>query len=184
MLDKMQNRGIIEPANGPWAAPIVLVKKKDGSWRLCVDYRRLNSLTKKDAYPLPRIDDTLDALSGACWFSTLDLASGYWQVEMDHSDKEKTAFSTPFGLFQFNVMPFGLCNTPSTFQRLMEMVLAGLHWSTCLVYIDDIIFSCKFNQHGAVRRSVAEAAKCWPEVETQQVPLTPDKSPLPGTCIV
>ena len=139
MLDNMETRGIIEPASGPWAAPIVMVKKKDNSWRLCVDYRNLNQVTKKDAHPLPRIDDTLDQLSGAHWFSTLDLASGYWQVEMEPADKEKTAFSTPFGLFQFNVMPFGLCNAPSTFQRLMEMVLAGLHWSICLVYIDDVI---------------------------------------------
>ena len=139
MLDNMEHNGIIEPSSGPWAAPIVMVKKKDGSWRLCVDYRKLNQVTKKDAHPLPRIDDTLDQLSGAHWFSTLDLASGYWQVELDPNDKEKTVFSTPFGLFQFNVMPFGLCNAPSTFQRLMEMVLAGLHWSICLVYIDDII---------------------------------------------
>ena len=139
MLDNMESSGIIEPASGPWAAPIVMVKKKDDSWRLCVDYRNLNQATKKDAHPLPRIDDTLDQLSGAHWFSTLDLASGYWQVELNPADKEKTAFSTSFGLFQFNVMPFGLCNAPSTFQRLMEMVLAGLHWSICLVYIDDII---------------------------------------------
>ena len=105
-------------------------------------------MTQKDAHPLPRIDDTLDALSGAQWFSTLDLASGYWQVEVDPSDKEKTAFSTPFGLYQFLVMPFGLCNAPSTFQRLMELVLHGLQWEICLVYLDDIIiFSRTIGEH-------------------------------------
>ena len=139
LLDEMIQQKIVEPASGPWSSPIVLVSKKDGSPRFCVDYRRINSLTRKDAHPLPRIDDTLDALSGAKWFSTIDLASGYWQVEVEPSDREKTAFATPFGLHQFRVMPFGLCNAPSTFQRLMELVLAGLHWSTCLVYLDDII---------------------------------------------
>ena len=93
--------------------------------------------------PLPRIDDTLDALAGSCWFSTLDLASGYWQVEVDDKDREKTAFSTPFGLYQFKVMPFGLCNVPATFQRLMELVLSGLHWTSCLVYLNDIIVFSK-----------------------------------------
>ena len=139
LLDDMLEQKIVEPASGPWASPIVLVTNKDGTPRFCVDYRRINSLTKKDTHPLPRIDDTLDALSGSKWFSTIDLASGYWQVEMEPTDREKTAFATPFGLHQFRVMPFGLCNAPSTFQHLMELVLAGLHWSTCLVYLDDII---------------------------------------------
>ena len=139
LLDDMLERKIVEPTTGPWSSPTVLVTKKDGTPRFCVDYRRVNSLTRKDAHPLPRIDDTLDTLSGAKWFSTIDLASGYWQVEMEPADREKTAFATPFGLHQFRVMPFGLCNAPSTFQRLMELVLAGLHWSTCLVYLDDII---------------------------------------------
>lgn len=88
---------------------------------------------------MPRIDDSLDALSGAKWFSTLDLKSGYWQVEMDRRDREKTAFSMGSGLYEFNVLPFGLCNAPATFQRLMEQVLRELHWQICLIYIDDII---------------------------------------------
>ena len=155
MLDDMSNRGIIEPSSSPWSAPIVLVKKKDGSQRFCVDYRRLNNITKKDAYPLPRIDDTLDALSGAKWFSTIDLTSGYWQVEVNQADQEKTAFCTPFGLFQFKVMPFGLTNAPSTFQSLMELVLRGLHWSTCLVYLDDIIvYSSTIDEHFTRLREV------------------------------
>ena len=118
---------------------MVLVKKKDGSVWFCVDYRRLNDVTEKDAYPLPRVDDNLDALAGAQLFSTLDLASGYWQVEMDPQDAEKTAFCTCYGLYQWRVMPFGLCNAPSTFERLMEKVLSGLQWKVALLYLDDII---------------------------------------------
>lgn len=113
-----------------------------------MDYRKLNDVTEKDAYPLPRIDDALDSLSHACWFSTLDLASGYWQVEIDPKDKPKTAFITRQGLFEFNVLSFGLCNAPSTFQRLMDLVLADLQWTTCLVYLDDIIiFGKTFQEH-------------------------------------
>lgn len=138
-INKMLNNGIIEPSSSPWSAPIVLVKKRDGSTRFCVDYRRLNSVSLKDSYPLPRIDDSLDSLSGAKYFCTLDLAQGFFQVKMNESDKEKTAFATHKGLFQFRVMPFGLANSPKTFERLMELTLAGLHWERCLVYIDDVI---------------------------------------------
>ncbi len=99
--------------------------QKDGTPRFCVDYRKLNDVTGKDAYPLPRIDDTLDALRGSQYFSTLDLYSGYWQVEMDEQDIE-TAFVTRQGLFRFTVMPFGLCNAPATFERLMELALKDL----------------------------------------------------------
>ena len=118
---------------------MVLVTKKDGLTRFCVDYLRLNSLTVKDAYPLPRIDDSLRLLGNQQWFSTMDLASGYWQVAMSPEAKKKAAFVTNEGLFQFRVMPFGLCNAPATFERLMDRVLCGMRWSRCLVYLDDVI---------------------------------------------
>ena len=104
-----------------------------------MDYRRLNAVTQQDAYPLPRIDDSLDALSGSKFFSTLDLVSGYWQVPLDEDAQEKSAFATRSGLRKWKVLPFGLTSAPSTFQRLMERVLHGLHWKSLLLYLDDII---------------------------------------------
>ena len=135
----MLTGGQIEPSDSPWASPVVLVTKKDGSTRFCFDYRRLNSLTVKDAYPLPRIDDSLRLLGNQQWFSTMDLARGYWQVAMSPEAKRKAAFVTNEGLFEFRVMPFGLCNAPATFERLMDRVLCGMRWSRCLVYLDDVI---------------------------------------------
>ena len=131
--------GQIEPSDSLCASPVVLVTKKDGSMRFCVDYRRLNSLTTKDVYPLPRIDDSLRLLGNQQWFSTMDLTSGYWQVAMSPEAKRKAAFVTNEGLFQFRVMPFGLCNAPATFERLMDRLLCGMLWSRCLVYLDDVI---------------------------------------------
>ena len=138
-IDLMLENDIIQPSASPWASAIVLVKKKDGSRHFCIDYRCLNDVTVKDAYPLPRIDESLDQLAGSKWFSCLDLSAGYWQVEVEPEDRQKTAFITRRGLFEFNVMPFGLCNAPATFERLMELVLSGLHWQICLIYLDDII---------------------------------------------
>lgn len=138
-IKKMLKAGVIEPSTSPWASPVVLATKKDGGTRFCLDYRRLNQLTRKDAYPLPRVEDCFDSLGGAKWFATMDLCSGYWQVKMAEKDKEKTAFVTREGLYQFNVMPFGLSNGPATFERLMEVVLRGLQWKDCLVFLDDII---------------------------------------------
>ena len=147
-VDDMLQHGVIQPSTSPWAAPIVLVKKKDGTTRFCVDYRKLKDVTRKDAYPLLRIDETRDAFAGAKVFTTLNVASGYWQVEVDVADREKTAFTTGHGVFQFQVMPFGLCNAKGTFQRLMEFVLAGLQWQTCLVYLDDVIvYGRDFDEH-------------------------------------
>ncbi len=159
-LKEMTEQGIISPSKSPWAAPVILAPKKDGSLRFCIDYRKLNSMTIRDAYPIPRIDDTLDSLQEAKFVSTLDLRSGYWQVEMDKNSREKTAFVTHKGLFEFNVMPFGLTNAPATFQRLMDIVLAGLKWQCCLVYIDDVvIYSPTFEQHLIDLENVFQALK-------------------------
>jgi len=138
-LQKMIAAGVVERSESPWCSPVVLVPKKGGETRFCIDYRGLNEYTKKDSYPLPNLNEMLGHLGNSTWFSTLDLKSGYWQIEMDPEDKEKTAFSIGTGLFQFTVMPFGLCNAVATFQRLMEKVLGDLVPSVCMVYVDDII---------------------------------------------
>ena len=157
-VQQMLSSNVIRPWNSPWASPVVMVRKKDGSLRFCVDFHQLNAATVKDAHPLPRIDDLLDALHGAKWFSTLDLKNGYWQVPITEQDKAKTAFRTSSGqLFKFNQVPFGLCNAPATLSRLMDRVLAGLHWETCLFYSDDIIvFSSTWEEHLARLRQVFE----------------------------
>ncbi|UYV73826.1 K02A2.6-like, partial [Cordylochernes scorpioides] len=121
-VNKMEKLDIIQPSESPWASPVVLIRKKDGSWRFCVDYRRLNKITKKDVYPLPRIDDTLDCLRGARFYSSMDLQSGYWQIDVEESDREKTAFITPDGLYEFKVMPFGLYGFEEHLRRL-QLVL-------------------------------------------------------------
>ena len=135
----MLKAGIIEQSNSEWSAPMVLVKKKDNTLRICVDYRRLNAISCNDAYPMQRIDDLIDRLGRATYISTLDLTRGYWQVPVEERDKAKTAFCTPFGLFHFNVMPFGLKGAPATCQRLMDKVLQGLNKFSA-VYLDDIYY--------------------------------------------
>ena len=146
-LEEMKAHRIIEPANSDWAAPMVIVKKKDGTLRLCVDYRRLNSMTRVDAYPMPRIEDMMDQLGKAKYLSTLDLTKGYWQVPVAEEDRPKTAFTTPFGLFQFIRMPFGLQGAPATFQRMVDHLLHGLE-SFASAYLDDIVIhSATWEEH-------------------------------------
>ena len=147
-LKKMLDAGVIQPSNSDWASAPVLVRKKDGSVRYCVDFRRLNSLTVKDAFPLPLIEDCLDSLAGTQYFSTLDMASGYYQIEMDEAARRKSAFVTRYGLFEHTRMGFGLCNAPATFQRAMNLVLKGLTWKEVLAYIDDImVLGNDFDDH-------------------------------------
>lgn len=150
----MIGSGVVQESASPWASPVVLVRKKDGSWRFCVDYRRLNAVTHKDSFPLPRIEESLTGLRQAEWYSTLDLASGYWQVEVDPTDREKTAFTTPLGLYEFTRMPFGLCNAPATFQRLMQRCLGDKVHDYLLIYL----------------------------VATKKVPVFPTRSAIPWTC--
>ena len=149
-VEDMKCRGVIRDSDSPWNFPVVLVKKKDGSVRFCIDYRQLNSVTKRDNHPLPNITELLDSLADKKIFSTMDLMSGYWQVDMAPEDIQKTAFSTRTGHYEFTVMPFGLCNAPATFQRLMYAVTAGLEWNICKTYLDDVLSaSMSTKQHAA-----------------------------------
>jgi len=147
-VDSMLSQGLIEPAQSPWASNIVLVKKKDGTFRCCVDYRQLNLVTRKDVYPLPQVDACLDAMASAKLFSTFDLRSAYHHVEVAPQDRDKTTFICQRGMFRYKTMPFGLCNAGATFQRLMDVVMSGLHLEVCLVYLDNIIvFSETVEEH-------------------------------------
>ena len=148
-LKLMLDAGVVRLSNSPWCNAVVLVRKKDGSLRFCIDFRRLNALTVKDSHPLPRICETLESLAGVAHYSTFDLNSGFWQVPMDEASKQYTAFSLgSMGLYECESMPFGLCNAPPTFQRLMQNCLGELNLIYCLIYLDDmIVFSGTPEEH-------------------------------------
>src|SRR6266540_3979750 len=147
-IDRMLKDGIIKKSKSPWASPVVLVSKKDESIRFCIDYKKTNAITIVDAHPLPIVNDTVDKIGGKKYYTSIDLASGYWQVEVDENSQDITAFVTPWGLYQFNVMLFGLTNAPATFQRLINYVLHDYLNDFVMVYLDDILVcSDTFDNH-------------------------------------
>jgi hypothetical protein len=147
-VETMLRDDIVRHSESPWASPVVLAMKKDGTTRFCVNYRKVNDVTVKDRYPLPRIDEILDQLGGQAFFTSFDMSAGYWSIPIAEEDQAKTAFISHKGLLEFNVMPFGLTNAPAVYQRAMDCVLSGLISMSCLAYIDDvIIFSSGFDNH-------------------------------------
>ena len=138
-VERMRSMGVIEPSTGEWASPVVMVPKPDGSVRFCIDYRKLNLMTVKDAYPIPRMDECIDSLGDARVFSTLDCNAGYWQIPVAEEDKHLTAFTCHSGAWQCVRLPFGLCNAPATFQKALDMILERVKWQICLDYLDDVI---------------------------------------------
>ena len=136
----MLDVGSIKPSNSAWSNVVILVRKKDGGLRFCIDFRHLNSHTKKDAFPLPQIHDTISALKGSKYYITVDLLSGFWQTPMAAESKQYTAFTVcMLGFYECECMLFGLCNAPATFQHLMQNCLGELNYTTCLVYLDDVV---------------------------------------------
>ena len=147
-VDEMLASGVISRSKSEWASPVVLIPKSDRSLCFCVDYQRLNALTVRDTYPIPRMDECLDTLGEAKVFSTLDCNSGYWQMPFTEKDRPKTTFTCHAGTYQFNRMPFGLMNAPATFHRMLDILLSGYRWKSCLIYLDDIIiFSKNYETH-------------------------------------
>ena len=169
-IEDLKAKGVIRNSTSPWASPIVLVHKKDGGVRPCVDYRKVNELVKPDDFPLPRIQDCLDAVAGSQLFSTFDLTSGYFQIPLKEEYIPKSAFVCKYGHFEMTRMPFGLNNSASTFQRTMELALQGLQWITCLIYIDDIIvFGRNFDEH------LARVAQVLDRLKEAGLKLKPEK---------
>ena len=154
------NNGLGHTCTSPWASPVVLVRKKDGTYRSCIEYRKLNLVAKENANPLPCVDDLLDALNGYSIFSTLDLRSGYRQVSMCPEDREKTVFMTPHGLFEFLRMPYGMPTAPATFSRAISIVLSGFTYEMCLCYFDDVIIFSKDMQLQCERLSTVLQRIC------------------------
>ena len=148
-LQELLDKGFIRPSTSPWGAPVLFVKKKDGSLRLCIDYRELNAVTVKNKYPLPRIDDLFDQLRGATVFSKIDLRSGYHQIPIEEKDIEKTAFRTRYGHYEFTVMPFGLSNAPARFMDLMNRIFSQQLDKSVVVFIDDILVYSKTKEEHA-----------------------------------
>lgn len=168
-LDEMLKRNIIKEES-PCTSPVVLILKKNGSIRVCIDYRRLNAITISDKYPLPRMDDLLHAAKATSYMSTIDLKSGFWQVKVAEKDRLKTAFTTPFGIFVFNRMPFGLKNAPSTFQRLVDKFRSGLPQIMILAYLDDIIIcSDSFENH------IKDLKNTFERIKTFKIQLNQEK---------
>jgi len=174
IIQEQLDAGIIKESNSAWSFPLCFIKKRNGRTRCCIDYRRLNDVTVKDAYPLPKIDQCLDSLEGAVFFSTCDLASGFWQIELDKKDSPKTAFCTSRnGLFEYVTLPMGLSNSPATFQRCMELIFRGIQWKTLLIYIDDIIcFGRDFEEH------LERLKQIFSRLKTANLKLKPEKCDL------
>ena len=157
-VKEMLANDIIRPSKSPWNAPVILVRKKDNSLRFVCDFRSLNDVTVKDAYPLPKIDEIIDKMDDSIIWTTLDAASAYWSIPIEEEDKEKTAFSSPRGKWEFNVTPYGLCNAGATYQRTMDLNLSGLMGMRILAYLDDIIiFSRSYDEH---LQQLRELLKC------------------------
>ena len=172
-LEQLLAKNIIRPSSSPYASPIVVVRKKNGDIRLCCDFRGINLKTRRDKFPLPKIEESLDALGGAKFFSSLDLASGYHQVAMAEEDIEKTAFVCPYGLFEWMRLPFGLCNAPSTFQRFIQKAMHGYLFDILLAYLDDIlVYSTDFQQH------LSDLQKVFQRLREVGVKLNPEKCSL------
>ena len=150
-IQEMLDSGAIRPSKSPWCNAVVLVRKKDGSLRFCIDFRHLNARTKKDTYPLPRMEETMESMVGTRHFSFMDLKSGFWQVKMAEESRQYTAFMMgSMGMYEFLRMPYGLCNAPTTFQRLMQKCLGELNLTYALIYLDNMIVYSKMEEEHLV----------------------------------
>jgi hypothetical protein len=185
-VQKMLKAGVIRPSKSNWAFPVVIARKKDGGPRFCNDYRRLNAITKRDSYPLPRIDELLDQLGKAPYRSTFDLAAGYWQIAIREEDKEKTAFITREGLFEYNVLPMGLSNSPATFQRNMNIMLGDSLWNHAVIYIDDLmVYSTTFYEHlNHLRRVLGKVREAGIKIKVTKVFFLRQSTPFLGHLLV